>query len=107
MQHIGAYAALNNEIFVPMVYAHPYLQPIRISTRFVELAKIQEFNTIQLRTEYELRELIRKLQHTPGELPEPIQRVYLYVHEAPKTGFAVDGAVLVAEKPEFAIYRLQ
>lgn len=104
--HIGAYAALNNRIFVPMVYAHPSLQPIRISERFAELAKIQEFNPIQLGTEYELIELIARLQRSSVVLPEPIQRVYLYVQEVTKAGFALDGVTLVAEGPGFVIYRL-
>ena len=104
--HIGAYAALNNGIFVPMVYAHPSLQPIRISERFAQLAKIQGFNPILLQTEYELRELTRRLPRTPAVLPEPIQRVYLYVQGAPKAGSAPDGVTLIAEAPEFAIYRI-
>ena len=106
VQHIGAYAALNHGIFVPMVYAHPNLQPIRISARFAEVANIQGFNPIQLGSEYELIELIGRLPRTTLALPEPIQRVYLYVRGTPKAGCPPDGVDLVAEGHGFAIYRL-
>ncbi len=106
VQHIGAYAALNKEIFVPMVYAQPSLQPIQISSQFLGLAKIQGFNSIQLNTDYELIELVRKLRQTKAELPVGIQRVYLYVYGVAKADPALVGVTLIAEDPDFVIYKL-
>jgi hypothetical protein len=103
VQHIGAYAALNKGIFVPMVYAHPQLQPIRISERFMEAGKIQDFNPIQLQTEDALIKQIHDLQSKALRPLEPVERVYLYVHR----GLRSPEATLVAEDPEFVIYRLR
>lgn len=107
VQHIGAYAALNQGIFVPMVYAHPQLQPIRISERFAELGKIQDFNAIQLESEEDLIKQIHDLRAIASRLPEPITRLYLYVHRGPRPAPAAPGATRIVEDPEFVIYKLR
>jgi hypothetical protein len=107
-RHIGSYAALEPGIFVPMVHATPYFQPIRRTADVSALAKIQGHSPIVIRDPAELSELVQRLLVLTADLPPFIRHAYVYVRDEGRwrADSAIDG-VTVKRGSDFMMLQLR
>lgn len=106
-RHVAALASIDRGVFVPQVFATRGLQPIAVRKALEPLRALQGENPMVIRTNAEMQALSARLvDAAAGALPgRPVfllqQRIEGALDLAPEGGPAV-----VAEGPQFTLYRL-
>lgn len=107
VSHIAAYASLEKDIFAPIVYADPVLQPIRHTDRVRKIADIQNFNPIPVRGLVDFGLLIQKIRKAHDASQLPTENTYVHLHGDPLRGALPDGVRLILEDSNFGIYQIE
>jgi hypothetical protein len=108
-RHLGSYAALQPGVFVPMVYAHPQLQPISVRPELVPVAELQGFDPLPVPTPQDLHALVERIRIATTLAPPLVRHVYLVVQRpgAWSDTIAALGAPAAASTETFVILKLR
>jgi len=80
VNHLGALATIEQEVFVPAIYAHPSQQPITVSKSFTAIKAFQKHGPIRVKTAAQLETLIEEIGRLTSARVLKEKAIYILLH---------------------------
>lgn len=109
LKHIGSYASVYGNVFVPMTFADRHKQPMVVVDKYLPIKEFQGDNPFKMRQPSDLRALAKRISdqvHSPGQ--PALGGVYLLVVGPERYGAlpVLDGFNVFQVGAGFAIYHM-